>query len=87
MIPFEVKITKAKDGEKGKTRYFLLCKQNIRLYNTVDEYLNDLNQLQINSTRLSSDIDALSQLVFSDLSVTSSDDSPFDNIEGINVPF
>ena len=87
LIPFEVKITKAKDGEKGKTRYFLLCKQNIRLYNTVDEYLNDLNQLQINSTRLSSDIDALSQLVFSDLSVTSSDDSPFDNIEDINVPF
>ena len=62
LVPFEVKITKAKDSEKGANRFLLFCKQNLKIYNNLQEYLDDINQLINNSNKLTHDIKVLSSM-------------------------
>ncbi len=59
LVPFEVKITKAKDSEKGATRFLLFCKQNLKIYNNLQEYLNDIKKLISNTNKLEHDIKIL----------------------------
>jgi len=59
LIPIEIKITKSKDSEKNKSRFLLFCKENLRIYNNIDEYIQDSPILKINSSKLEKDIDLL----------------------------
>jgi len=52
LVPYEVKITKAKEGEKDKTKYMLFCKENLRIYDNVDQYIQDRKQLIHNTNSL-----------------------------------
>lgn len=56
LIPFEIKITKAKDGVKDASRYCLFCTENLRIYDTVDQYLQDKKELIANSKELENQI-------------------------------
>ncbi len=58
-IPMEVKITKAKETGKGTKRYVLFCKKNVRIYNYLDDYLNDIQCLIKNTRQLESSIRSL----------------------------
>jgi hypothetical protein len=52
LIPYEVKITKAKDGTKNKTKFMLFCTENLRIYDTVEQYIKDRKQLISNTSDL-----------------------------------
>ena len=56
LIPYEVKITKAKEGVKDKKRYMLFCTENLRIYDSVEQYVNDRRQLQANTRELENQI-------------------------------
>lgn len=81
IIPFEVKITKAKDGEKGKQKFHLFNTKNLKIYQSIKELVADhkqcitksndlLNQLSI--IGLSSDMD--NEMIGLD------DNNPFENL-------
>lgn len=59
LVPLEVKITKSKDSEKNKSRFLLFCKENLRIYNNIDEYIKDAPMLKQASAKLEKDIDLL----------------------------
>jgi len=59
LVPLEIKITKSKDSEKNRSRFLLFCKENLRIYNNIDEYIHDAPMLKTNSSRLERDIDLL----------------------------
>ena len=40
--PLEMRVSKSKEKGKGFSRFMLFCSQNLRLYNTVKEYLDDV---------------------------------------------
>lgn len=60
LIPFEVKITKAKEGIKDKKKFMLFCTENLRIYDSVEVYIQDRPQLKINTKNLENDISSLS---------------------------
>lgn len=59
LVPLEIKITKSKDSEKNKSRFLLFCKQNLRIYNNIDEYIKDAPTLEVSSAKLAKEIDLL----------------------------
>ena len=59
LIPFEATLTKSKDSEKDITNFYLFCKQNLRIYSNVREYLQDVDTLMRNSKQLENDLDKL----------------------------
>ena len=59
LIPLEIKITKSKDSEKNKSRFLLFCKENLRIYNNIDEYIKDAPTLKVASSRLEKDIEMM----------------------------
>ena len=59
LVPLEIKITKSKDSEKNKSRFLLFCKENLRIYNNIDEYTKDAPMLKTASSSLERDIDLL----------------------------
>jgi hypothetical protein len=59
LVPLEIKITKSKDSEKNKSRFLLFCKENLRIYNNIDEYIKDSPMLKIASSKLEKEIDLL----------------------------
>lgn len=52
LIPYEVKITKSKDSGKDKKTFMLFCKENLRIYNNIEEYVADNKQLKQNTKDL-----------------------------------
>lgn len=56
LIPYQMKITKAKDGTKDKSKYMLFCTENLRIYDNVEQYINDRRQLQLNTLDLENQI-------------------------------
>ena len=66
LIPFEVEITKSKEGGRGVVKYMLFSERNLRIYDNVDQYLSDLQELNTRSKTLQSDLDILSDLSMSD---------------------
>jgi hypothetical protein len=56
LIPYEVKVTKSKDGIKDKKRYMLFCTENLRIYDSVDQYVQDRKELISNTKELESKI-------------------------------
>lgn len=62
MIPFEVKITKSKESGKDFTRFSLFCTENLRIYNNIQEYIDDAKTLYPSSKRLEQDIKSLTDM-------------------------
>lgn len=56
LIPFEVKITKAKESGKDITKFFLFSNDTLRIYNNINEYLIDQPTIQRKSDSLENDI-------------------------------
>lgn len=77
LIPFECKITKSKDAGRDKSKFALFCSQNLRIYNNLNEYLNDLEELNKKTKYLDGEIVKLSQL---SISSVSDDLSNFDDL-------
>ena len=79
LIPFEIKITKTKEDGKGVIKYCLFCKQNLRIYDNIEQYLDDIPGMNIKSDRLTLDVEILSDMVVSCVS-----DDYLPNITPIN---
>lgn len=87
LIPFEIKITKAKEGGKDKMTYMLFCKENLRLYNNLGEYLADLSKLESGSRALEKDIEILTSVATSSISEDFADDYDEKTNEYMSAPF
>lgn len=72
-IVFEMKITKSKESEKDKLRYALFCKENVKIYNTVQEYLDDCELMKKNTEYLKRELSSLTMDSFSDVTDIFSD--------------
>lgn len=85
LVPLEIKITKSKDSEKNKSRFLLFCKENLRIYNNIDEYIKDAPMLKVNSSKLEKDIDLLiNQAITSVVATEFTEISP--NVSGLTDP-
>lgn len=80
LIPFEVKITKSKESGKDFTKFSLFCTENLRIYNNIQEFVDDAKLLYPNSKRLENDIKSLT-----DLAITSITDD-FDQTTDYQIP-
>lgn len=61
LVPLEVKVTKSKDSERNIRRFLLLCRENLRIYETVDDYFQDILELEYNRRELQNKIVLLSE--------------------------
>lgn len=59
LIPVQIVITKSKDGGKGTKTYCLFCSQNLKIYNSIDDYLKDAPLINKNTKKLQQDMDDL----------------------------
>lgn len=73
-VPLEVKITKSKDTGRNHYRYLLFCKENVKLYNSVEEYLQDAPMLKRNSMELANKINNMLNIATSSISTDGFDD-------------
>ena len=71
LMPIETKITKAKDSGKGFKEYMILCLKNLRYYDNLSQYLNDIEPLVKQSDAIQRDINTIVQ---SSLSANIADD-------------
>lgn len=58
-IPLTMKISKSKDSKRDEIKYLIFAKSNLRIYNSLKEYLSDMRDLHINSNQLEKEINAL----------------------------
>lgn len=87
LIPFEIKITKAKEGGKDVMSYMLFCKENLRLYNNLGEYLADLSKLNNKSKILEGDIEMLTSIATSSISEDFADEYDKKPNDDMDAPF
>jgi len=80
LIPFEVKITKSKESGKDFSKFSLFCTENLRIYNSIQEFIEDAKILYPNSKRLENDIKSLT-----DLAITSITEE-FDQTTDYQIP-
>jgi hypothetical protein len=59
MLPFEIKITKAKDGNKDLTSYMLFSGQSLRIYEKIDQLTREINPCNAASKSLLNTINTL----------------------------
>jgi len=59
LVPFEIKITKAKEGKKNAVKFHLFSGINLKIYDTLSEFFMDLAPYKTNSTKLRNHIDLL----------------------------
>ncbi len=88
LLPFELKITKSKESRKDMSVFLLFCNDNLKIYNSIEEYLNDVKAIEENSKKLENDIDLLANMIISSYV---SDDVITDDLEQIGslneIPF
>jgi hypothetical protein len=65
LIPFEIEITKTKEDGKGVVKYCLFCKNNLRIYDNIQQYLDDLPDMIKRSDLLLKDIEILKDMAIS----------------------
>ena len=65
LVPFEIELTKSKEGGKGIIKYCLFCKQNLRIYDTINQYLHDMPAMIKKSDALLQDIEILKDMTIS----------------------
>ncbi len=56
LVPVEMKITKAKDGNRDVKKFMLFSKDNLRIYDNIDNFINDQNENDQNSRNLEATI-------------------------------
>ena len=61
--PIEIRVTKSKEQGKNFHTYMLFCTKNLRIYNNVEEYLKDSEELNKNNLLIKKKIDNLKQLI------------------------
>lgn len=54
LIPFEVKVTKSKDGQKNQKRFHVFCHKNLRIYQNINEFISDIDICKTKSENLQS---------------------------------
>ena len=57
-----MRVSKSKEKGKGFSRFMVFSSQNLRLYNTVDEYLEDTKELSSNSILIDKRIEKIQKL-------------------------
>lgn len=57
LIPFEIKITKAKDGDRDMVRYHVFSGHNLRIYQWLNEYYADVPIMKNNISKLNAAIE------------------------------
>lgn len=57
LVPFEVKITKAKDGDRDMSRYHIFSGHNLRIYQQLSTYYAQVPIMQKNNSQLNAEID------------------------------
>ena len=67
LVVFEIKITKAKDGAKNMLQYHLFSQNNLRIYEKLKIYYDDLKQLEVRSKGL---LDSVSLLNMTTMQAT-----------------
>lgn len=70
LIPFEIKITKSKESGKDVSRYSLFCEENLKIYNNIQEYIDDAQTLYKKSKRLEDDIKHLTDMAITSVTET-----------------
>lgn len=80
LTPYEVKITKSKDAGRDERTYMLMCKQNLRIYNHLGEYISDMKRLDLNSRGLERDINKLLNTTINNIMDINEPDFGDDNI-------
>lgn len=68
LIPFLVKITKAKEGNKDCEKYHIFNPYNLRIYDNFNEVATDMEEFKQNSLELIKDIEAIGLVIDDDLS-------------------
>jgi len=63
VVPFEVKITKAKEGKKNIAKFHLFSGTNLKIYDTLSEFYMDLPVYKASSAALKNQIDLLGHTV------------------------
>ena len=81
IIPFEAKITKAKDGDKGGNKFHIFNKRNLRIYDDFNEAISDLKKCDMKSNELLSKLSIIG-LTGVDMKhdIEIDDNDPFDNL-------
>ncbi len=59
LIPVEIKITKAKEGEKDVKKFHLFNKRNLRIYDNMQQNVTDMKLLKTKSEVLQKEIDQM----------------------------
>lgn len=59
LIPFEVKITKAKDGPKNFKKFHIFCFKNLRIYQSINDLVTDLEDCKVKSKALFSKLNII----------------------------
>ncbi|MFW6219372.1 MAG: DnaB-like helicase C-terminal domain-containing protein [bacterium] len=59
LVPVQIVITKSKDDGSGAKRFCLFCKQNLKIYDTIDQYMKDAPIIKKNTKKLEADMDIL----------------------------
>lgn len=57
--PFEIKITKAKEGKKNKVKFHIFCGKNLRIYDTIDELYAEMAENQKFTTSLRNHVELM----------------------------
>lgn len=80
IVPFEVKITKAKDGEKGKRRFHLFDTKNLKIYQSINELIDDHKKCTTKSLDLMNQLSVIGIGTDLDVDPEFNDDNPFENL-------
>jgi len=59
LVPFEVKITKAKEGQKDVMKYHLFSGINLRIYSFLEHFDGDIKAFKERSHKLNNNINTL----------------------------
>ena len=80
--PYEIKITKAKESNRDVTYYMAFCSENLKIYNNIYEFINEMDEMKRRSKLLQNSIEQSTNLTWTGgTSLTFDQDtpSPFDN--------
>jgi hypothetical protein len=82
LVPMELKITKAKDGNKNDRKFMIFNPYNLRIYDRLPTVIADMIQFKTNNENLTKDIESIGLIIDSDDNSLFFDDiiDPIDNI-------
>ena len=78
--PLEMRVSKSKEKGKGYWRYMIFSCKNLRLYNTVEEYLKDLPELDHNNKLINQKIQKIQHLAGLNLAAVREADDKLDEL-------